>query len=111
MFAPDTRLALQAATALVNTGRRRDGRDALADVEQLDEFYAEWGYTGRHDQDDAEAALVRDVRERLAQFWAADRDAAAGLLNAMLAESGALPFLVRHDGWDWRNKTRKDCSL
>ena len=30
----------------------------------------------------------------------ADRDAAA-IVNAMLADRGARPFLSKHDEWDW----------
>lgn len=100
-FAPDTEAALLAAAALVNTGLRRDGVDAMASVADVDRFFAEFGYAGRHDRDGAEVAQVRQVRERLHRLWSVDRDEAAELVNAMLREAHALPYLTRHDQWDW----------
>ena len=100
-FAPDTEVSLTAAAWLVNTGLRRDGVDTLTSVADLDRFYADFGYAGRHDRDDDEVAAVRAVRERLHRLWHVDRDEAAGVVNEMLREAGALPYLVRHDGWDW----------
>ncbi|GIG29182.1 CGNR zinc finger domain-containing protein [Cellulomonas marina] len=103
MFAPDTRMALQTAAALVNTApdRRRDGADALVSVADLDAFYDANGFGGRHDGDAAELAAVRDARDTVHRFWGVDRDTAAGLVNAVLHEADARPWLVRHDGWDW----------
>ena len=75
-FAPDTEAALQAAATLVNTGLRRDGTDAMSTVADLDRFYAEFGYTGRHHRDDAEVAQVRAVRDRLRPLFSAGRDEA-----------------------------------
>ncbi len=100
-FAPDTEAALQAAVTLVNTGLRRDGIDALASVADLDRFYLEYGYTGRHDRSDAEVAQVRAVRDRLLPLFSAGRDEAAEMVNGMLDEARALPYLTRHDQWDW----------
>ena len=100
-FAPDTEAALQAAVTLVNTGLRRDGVDAMASVADLDRFYLEYGYTGRHDRSDDEVAQVRGVRERLLPLFSAGRDEAAEMVNAMLREAQALPYLTRHDQWDW----------
>lgn len=111
-FAPDTEAALLAAAALVNTGLRRDGVDAMTTVTDLDRFYADFGYAGRHDRDDAEVAAVREVRERLHGLWAVGRDEAAELVNAMLREAPALPYLVRHDQWDWHlHATALDAPL
>ncbi len=100
-FAPDTEVALLSATTLVNTGLRRDGVDALTTVADLDRFFAEFGYAGRRDRDDAEVAQVRAVRGRLHGLWSVDRDEAAERVNAMLREARALPYLTRHDQWDW----------
>jgi predicted RNA-binding Zn ribbon-like protein len=100
-FAYDTQSNLVMAVALVNTGLRRDGSDALATVDDLNRFCREHGLAGRHDGDAAELAQVHQVRERLTELWSVDRDRAADLVNAMLAESAAIPRLVRHDGWDW----------
>lgn len=111
-FAPDTEVALQAAVTLVNTGLRRDGVDAMAAVADLDRFYTGFGYVGRRDRDDAEVAQVREVRERLHALWTVDRDEAAELCNHMLREGQALPYLTRHDEWDWHlHATALDAPL
>ena len=111
-FAPDTEAALQAAVFLVNTGLRRDGVDALATVADLDRFYREYGYAGRHDRDDAEVAHVRAVRDRLRPLFSAGRDEAAEMVNAILREGRALPYLTRHDEWDWHlHATALDAPL
>lgn len=101
VFARDTEMNLLAAADLVNTARRRDGHDAMSTVADVDDFFTRWGYTGRHDRDDAEVAGVRGARERVARLWEVGRDEAAELVNAMLREADAVPFLVRHDAVDW----------
>ena len=112
VFARDTELNLLAAAELVNTARRRDGHDAMSTVADVDDYFTRWGYTGRHDRDDAEVTLVRDARDRVARFWDVDRDDAAALVNEMLREADAVPFLVRHDAVDWHlHATAPDASL
>jgi predicted RNA-binding Zn ribbon-like protein len=98
VFAHDTEVSLQAAVALVNSA---EDPDTLSSVRELDAFYAEWGYTGRHDHDVAELAEVRALRPVLRDLLTTGRDRAAGLVNAMLAEAGAVPQLVRHGDVDW----------
>ena len=98
VFAHDTELALVAAVALVNSAEEPD---TLTTVAQLDAWYAEHGYTGRHDGDEAELAALRALRPVLRELLTTDRDGVAELVNAMLAEADALPQLVRHDGLDW----------
>jgi predicted RNA-binding Zn ribbon-like protein len=97
-FAHDTVASLRAAVDLVNTGEEPD---TLMTVAQLDAWYAEHGYTGRHDGDEAELTALRALRPVLRELLTTDRDRAAGLVNAMLADADALPQLVRHDGLDW----------
>ena len=97
-FAHDTEVSLQAAVTLVNSA---EPPDTLDTVEALDEFYTEFEYSGRRDGDDAELAAVRALRPVLRELLTSDRDHAVELVNAMLAEAGALPELVRHDRWDW----------
>ena len=97
-FAHDTVVSLQAAVTLANTG---EPPDTLDTVDALDEFYAEFEYTGRRDGDDDELAAVRALRPALRELLTSDRDRAVELVNEMLAEAGALPQLVRHDRWDW----------
>jgi len=97
-FAHDTEVSLQAAVTLVNSA---EPPDTLDTVEALDEFYTEFEYSGRRDGDDAELAAVRALRPVLRELLTSDRDHAVELVNAMLAEAGALPQLVRHEPFDW----------
>ncbi len=98
VFAHDTEVALQAAVQLVNTAQEPDSLEA---VEDLSALFAELGYSGRHDADAAELRAVRALRPRLRALLVAERDEAVDLVNAMLAETRALPQLVRHEGYDW----------
>jgi len=98
VFAHDTETALAAAMALVNSAEEPD---TLTTVAELDAFFAEHEYSGRHDRTSAELAQVRALRPRLRGLLTADRDACAELVNTLLVDAGALPQLVRHDGWDW----------
>jgi predicted RNA-binding Zn ribbon-like protein len=97
-FTHDTEVSLQAAVILANSGLEPD---TLGSVEELDAFYAEFEYTGRHDRDRAELEAVRAIRPALYELLTADRDTAVTMVNAMLADAGAVPQLVRHDVWDW----------
>lgn len=98
VFAHDTSMSLQAAVALANSELPPD---TLTSVEDVDAWYAEFGYTGRRDRDRAELDALRALRPVLRELLTSDRDRAAGLVNAMLADAGALPQLVRHDPFDW----------
>jgi hypothetical protein len=98
LFAHDTVEALQAAAALVNA---EEPPRTLETVAELDAFFTRFGYTGRHDRTQAELEEVRALAPRLRELLLADRDDAAGLVNEMLAEVGAVPRLVRHEGEDW----------
>jgi predicted RNA-binding Zn ribbon-like protein len=99
IFAHDTEVALAAAAALVNTGR--GDADDLPDRAALDAFVTAWGWTGTRTRDQAELDAVRALRPRLARLWDLPVDDAVVLVNAMLREAGALPQLVKHDGWDY----------
>jgi predicted RNA-binding Zn ribbon-like protein len=92
-------MSLQAAVRLVNS--EDDDGDTLETVEDLDAFYEDFGYTGRHDRDQAELDAVRRLRPRLRALLTAERDDAVALVNEMLAAEKALPRLVRHDPFDW----------
>ncbi len=110
LFAHDTEVALGAAAALVNTARAAD--DALPDLPALDEFVRTWGWTGDRTRDLAELDAVRALRPRLEQFWTVDKDAAAQLVNDLLREARALPYLVKHDEWDYHlHATQPDAPL
>ena len=109
LFTHDTVTSLAAAVDLVNTAEEPE---TLATVAELDAWYAEHGYTGRHDGDEAELAALRALRPVLRELLTADRDRAAELVNAMLAETHALPQLVRHDEWPYHlHATPSDAPL
>jgi predicted RNA-binding Zn ribbon-like protein len=99
IFAHDTEVALNAAAALVNTGR--GGTEQLPDAASLDRFATAWGWTGERTHDQAELDAVRQLRPRLAQLWDMNTDAAAELVNTLLRDAHALPQLVKHDSWDY----------
>ncbi|MCF4121072.1 CGNR zinc finger domain-containing protein [Antribacter sp. KLBMP9083] len=98
IFAHDTEMSLLAAVALVNSA---EPPETLTTVAELDDFFEQYEYTGRHDRTVAELVHVRALRPRLRALLTADRDMAAGLVNDMLAEFRAVPRLVRHDRADW----------
>ena len=102
LFAHDTEVALRGAAALVNTAPTlpSDTED-LATVADLDAFVRDWEWTGSHTGEAAELAAVHELRPRLRRLWTADTDEAVALVNALLAEAGALPQLVRHGEWSW----------
>jgi predicted RNA-binding Zn ribbon-like protein len=98
VFTHDTEAALQAAVVMANSALEPD---TMTSVEDLDAFWDEFGYTGRHLRTGAELDAVRAIRGRLRELLTADRDAAVDLVNAWLSDAGAVPHLVRHDDYDW----------
>jgi predicted RNA-binding Zn ribbon-like protein len=110
-FAHDTVVALVVAAALVNT--RQSDVDQLAEPAGLAGFLAEHPYTGRITGDATELMEVRVVRDRIREVWdAPHRDAVVRLVNTLLHESGARPYLARHDVWDWHlHVTEPDAPL
>ncbi len=98
VFTHDTSQALLAAADLVNTLGEPDG---LSSLEDLEEFFGRFGYSGRLDGDEAELRAVRGTRPVLRELMTRQRDEAALLVNELLARERATPRLVRHDGLDW----------
>lgn len=92
-------MSLQAAITLVNSEDPTE--DTLETLADLQRFYGEFSYTGRHDADQAELHTIRALRPRLRELLTADRDDAVELVNEMLREGKALPQLVRHEPFDW----------
>jgi predicted RNA-binding Zn ribbon-like protein len=111
LFSDDTEVSLAEAAALVNT-IGLDG-DTLVTLADLDDFLARHPYSGVIRGTPEELQAVRDLRPRLRKFWTVkDRDEAAALVNEILAEADARPYLVRHDQWDWHlHVTRPDAPL
>lgn len=99
LFAHDTEVALHSAAALINTESGDD--DTLRTAEDLDRFVEQEGWTGSRTHEPGELEEVRALRPRLRAIWTADEDDAVAGVNALLAEAGALPQLVRHDEWSW----------
>ncbi len=91
-------MALQAAVTLVNSDVEPV---TLTTPDELDEFLSDFGYTGRHDGDQAEIEAVRAILPQLRALMTGERDRAAALVNEMLFQAKALPQLERHDGYDW----------
>jgi len=109
VFAHDAEAALVSAVELANSA---GDPDTLTEPDQLAEFFARHGYTGRHTGDRDELDEVRALRASLRALLLSDRDAAVVLVNEMLARAGAIPRLVRHDDEDWHvHATDPDASL
>jgi predicted RNA-binding Zn ribbon-like protein len=111
LFTHDTEIALAEAAALVNT--LSDGVDELATRQGLDDFLERFPYSGVYRRNADELAQVRQLRDRLRTVWqAADRDEAAAIVNALLADAGARPYLSKHDELDWHlHMTPPDAPL
>jgi predicted RNA-binding Zn ribbon-like protein len=99
-FSHDTEVSLAETAALVNT-IELDG-DTLVTLADLDDFLARHPSSGVVHRTDEELESVRALRPRLRKFWTVkDRDEAAALVNQILEEADARPYLSRHDEWDW----------
>jgi CGNR zinc finger/Putative stress-induced transcription regulator len=99
-FGADLLEALAAATELINTGRSADGDGlrTVADVQAFGDRYAFHGIAaGPRD-----VSRLRAHRARLdaiaTHCESGDDQAAIAMMNALLAETGAVPQIVAHDG-------------
>jgi predicted RNA-binding Zn ribbon-like protein len=81
---------------LINTDRV-DG-EQLGEMDDLDDYLDGFGWTGRRDKDTAELSSVHRLRERLGKIWAVadDEERAVDQVNALLADTRAMPWLTRH---------------
>lgn len=111
VFIRDTARSLMAAAYLVNTlPTRFDTADTLMTADDFEAYLEINPYTGRIDRDAAELEAVRSVRPRLRRLWEVDREGAVPLVNAMLADGGALPRLVIHERYDWHIHATDDSA-
>lgn len=112
LFTHDTELALTEAAELVNTATTDDG-DQLTTRAELDAFLRDHPFSGVRRGTDEELTEVRRLRDRLRQLWdVTDRDEVAALINALLADADAAPYLSKHDELDWHlHVTRPDAPL
>jgi predicted RNA-binding Zn ribbon-like protein len=99
-FGPDLLEALVAAAELINTGRDPAG-DGLGDVADVQALFDRYAFHGRP----AEPGDVPRLREHRARLDAVAVACESGegavaieMLNALLAETGAVPQIVAHDG-------------
>jgi hypothetical protein len=113
-FTPDTEDALAFLVDLGNTHptASRTGADELSTPAELTVLLDKHGYSGRFDRDLPELASAVRVREELRALWSLPRDEQVGEINRWLREVNALPFLVRHDRFDWHlHATGPDAPL
>lgn len=99
VFTYDTEVALASAAALVNTSFLDP--DPLADDPGLTQFLERERFSGSRTHTSAERQAVQRLRTDLLQLWDSGEETLAQGINRLLADSRALPQLVRHDGWDW----------
>jgi predicted RNA-binding Zn ribbon-like protein len=123
LFAHDTTAALVLAADLVNTAPGRGTQaEALVDAAALDAFLGEHEVVPRRVAVPADLAAVRALRSRLLAAWEAASAAPAAetaipglaaVINELLDDSDARPWLVDHGGgWGWHlHVTRPDAPL
>jgi predicted RNA-binding Zn ribbon-like protein len=114
LFAPDTVATLDFTVALANThpAASRTRFDELSTPEELTALVDAFQYSGRFDRDVAELEEVRETRELFRATWLLDRDGVALEANRMMREAKALPYLIRHDSFDWHlHATAHDAPL
>jgi predicted RNA-binding Zn ribbon-like protein len=99
-FGADLLEALAASAELINTGRAAAG-DELRTVADVQEFGDRYAFHG-NPAGPGDLARLRALRARLDGVAVAcesgDDPAAIEMLNALLAETGAVPQIVAHDG-------------
>jgi len=115
VFAHDTTAALLLAADLVNSDDLVDSDD-LTDVAALEAFLDKHLVEPRRRAAAADLDAVRALRPRLRAIWAAagpDPESLAELINGLLRDSGARPWLTDHGGgWGWHlHVTGHDAAL
>lgn len=113
-FAPDTEATLAFIVALGNThpSASRTGLDEISTPAELTALLEEHSYSGKMMRDEAELHEVQEARDLLRRIWTLDRDDAVPEVNRMLSDARALPFLMRHDHFDWHlHATSQDAPL
>ena len=105
VFAHDTTTALVLAADLVNVTE-------LTDVAALELFLDQHYVEPRRPVTVADLDAVRTLRPRLRALWQApDTESLAGLVNELLADSGARPWLTDHNGTWHLHVTKADAPL
>lgn len=112
-LAPDTEETLRFAVAIVDThpAAARSGEDEL-DLASLRALCESFSYTGRFDRDGLELAEARATRDLIKRVWTMPTADAVIEVNAMFRDARALPFLIKHDHYDWHlHLTEPDAPL
>ncbi len=113
-FAPDTEDTLEFVVALGNTdpGASKSGEDEIATQAQLTALLDANDYSGVMRRDAQELREVHETRELLRRVWSLSRDDAVLEVNRMLREARAMPYLIKHDRYDWHlHATENDAPL
>lgn len=110
VFTHDTDLTLAHAAALANTGPGPgdEEREDLPDAGALGAWFDRWDWTGRRPSTRAELEATRALRPRLRRLWSLRGEELVAETNALLAEGGALPRLVRHGTLGWHVHATSD---
>jgi predicted RNA-binding Zn ribbon-like protein len=100
LFDADQVEALTCCAELINTGRSRSG-DGVRGAADMQEFARRYAFHPSA-ATSSDVVRLRSLRERLdavaTACEAGDSTAATAMLNALLAETGAVPQIVAHDG-------------
>lgn len=100
LFDADQLEALTACAELINTGQSRSG-EGLRTAADVAEFGRRYAFHPRA-ATSSDAPRLRAYRQRLDAIamacQAGEEEAATSMLNALLAQTGAIPQIVAHDG-------------
>lgn len=100
-FTHDTTVTLATAAALANSGPAPRRDETIGDVEALNAFLAQWGWSHRA-RNLSDIPAVHALRATLRAAWDLDLPEFAAVVNDLLAENHAMPRLVEHGpeyGW------------
>lgn len=113
-FAHDTAAMLALAADVVNTEPGRAAEtDGLGDVTALEAFLDEHGMVPRPPAGPEDLDAVRALRPRLFAVWeeTGQPRVMASIVNGLLEESDARPWLTDHDGGWHLHVTRPDAPI
>jgi predicted RNA-binding Zn ribbon-like protein len=98
----DSQRAVDEAVALVNAEQEADaGGDMLATTATLAAFLDDRNISGSRAGTEAELRAMHRLRARLRAVFelavASDREAVISAINRLIADAGAVPYLIEHD--------------
>lgn len=96
-FTHYSREAAHFAEELVNTKGSVSGREYLADLDAWQSFLEPYVIEGLDALTEADVEQIKAIRERLRDVFVAEPERAIELLNELLAEVGAAPYIASHD--------------